>query len=354
MSENAQDKTEEASEKKTQDALNQGDAPVSRDATLTLSLAGALVALYLVADGGGASIGLVLQIMFENAGSFRLSNGAAAQQFIGEVGWRLMGRVVPIVAAASGVAILGGLLQGRPRLVGKRIRPDPSRLSIAKGAERLFGRTAWIEFLKSIVKTGFALAVVAMAFAANVDLVVLAPLRDVGATPIALWDMARSIVFWLCLAMAGVALLDLTLVRLRWRAKLRMTRQEVKDESKESEGDPLVKARLRAIASRRLRKRMIANVAKATVVVANPTHYAIAMRYVRDETPAPIVVAKGQELVALRIREEAAAHGVPIVENPTLARAMYDGVEIDRAIPVEFYRAIAEIVNFISTRGAAR
>jgi flagellar biosynthetic protein FlhB len=129
-----------------------------------------------------------------------------------------------------------------------------------------------------------------------------------------------------------------------------MTRQELKDEMKQAEGDPLVKARLRSLARDRARRRMMAVVPKATVVIANPTHYAVALKYDRAKGGAPVVVAKGVDLIALRIREIAARHSVPVIEDKPLARALYDAVEVDQWIPPEFYRAIAKILHFLYSR----
>jgi flagellar biosynthetic protein FlhB len=143
---------------------------------------------------------------------------------------------------------------------------------------------------------------------------------------------------------------DIVWTRFRWRSDLRMTRQEVKDELKQSEGDPAVKSRLRSLARDRARRRMIGAVPKATVVIANPTHYAIALKYDRAKGGAPLVVAKGADLIALRIREMATKHSIPIVEDKPLARALYDAVEVDQWIPPEFYRAVAKILHFLYSR----
>jgi flagellar biosynthetic protein FlhB len=129
-----------------------------------------------------------------------------------------------------------------------------------------------------------------------------------------------------------------------------MTRHEVKEELKQSEGDPMVKGRMRALARARARHRMIASVPRATVVIANPTHYAVALRYTRGEGGAPLVVAKGADLVALKIREIATRHQVPIIEDKPLARALYDAVEVDQWIPAEFYHAVAKVLHFIYSR----
>ncbi len=133
-----------------------------------------------------------------------------------------------------------------------------------------------------------------------------------------------------------------------------MSRQEVKDEHKQMQGDPMVKARLRSVALERSRKRMMSAVPTATLVIANPTHYAIALRYVRSEGGAPKVVAKGQDLIALKICEIAEEHDIPVIEDKALARSMYDRVEVDMMIPAEFYRVIAELIHFLGSRGAGQ
>jgi flagellar biosynthesis protein FlhB len=146
-----------------------------------------------------------------------------------------------------------------------------------------------------------------------------------------------------------VAVLDVTMVRFTWLRDLRMTKQEIKDEMKEGDGDPQIKLRMRFLARQRLRKRMMAAVPQATVVITNPTHYAVALRYAREEGGAPRVVAKGRDRVALRMRAIASDHGIPIVEDRPLARALHDSVPIDAFIPPEFYKAVAKII-FILTR----
>jgi len=152
-------------------------------------------------------------------------------------------------------------------------------------------------------------------------------------------------------AIAVMVVLDLLWSRFHWRRELRMTKQEVKDEHKQSDGDPIVKSRMRSLARDRARKRMISRVPQATVVIANPTHYAIALRYVRSENHAPIVVAKGLDLIALKIRSIAEKHEIPVVEDKLLARSLYDKVDVDQLIPPEFYRAVANVILYIMSRG---
>jgi flagellar biosynthetic protein FlhB len=153
------------------------------------------------------------------------------------------------------------------------------------------------------------------------------------------------------IALTILALSDFVWARFKWRRDLRMSRQEVKEEFRQAEGDPFVKARMRSLAMDRSRRRMMASVPKASFIVANPTHYAIALRYVREEGGAPLVLAKGKDLVALKIREVAEKNGVPVLERKELARAMFEIVEVDRMIPPEFYRPVAELIHFLNALG---
>ncbi len=156
------------------------------------------------------------------------------------------------------------------------------------------------------------------------------------------------------LAITAIAGFDLAWSRIHWKQELRMTRQEVKDELKQSEGDPLVKARLRSLGRDRARRRMINAVPTATLIVANPTHFSVALRYRPNEDAAPIVVAKGQDLIALKIREIATANSIPVFEDVQLARALYKQVNVDQMIAPEFYKAVAELIRVINARHAIR
>jgi flagellar biosynthesis protein FlhB len=154
-------------------------------------------------------------------------------------------------------------------------------------------------------------------------------------------------------SLAAIVAADVVWSRIKWRMDLRMSKQEIKDEHKQAEGDPLMRARRLSLARDRSRRRMLAAVPRATVVIANPTHYAVALRYVRGDHAAPVVVAKGLDHIALKIREIAESHEIPVVEDKALARSLYDAVTLDRPIPPEFYKAIAEIILFLMSQSAA-
>lgn len=170
------------------------------------------------------------------------------------------------------------------------------------------------------------------------------------AIPQLIGRLTLRVVFISALFSTVLAVADIFMTRHTWLGRLRMTKQELKEEMKQSEGDPMLKARLRAIARARIRRRMMQNVAKATLVVANPTHYSVALRYVRGEETAPKVMAKGQDAIALKIREIAEQHNIPIVEDRLLAKTLYDATEVDQLIPPEFYKAVAEIIIYLNAK----
>lgn len=245
-------------------------------------------------------------------------------------------------AALASVALQGGLV-----VAPDRIRPKLSHISPLAGLKRQFSSRALVEFAKGVAKLAVigAIAVLVLspevariAGAARLEMAVLPQLIDVLAVQLLIGTVA---------AMTAVAALDLLYQRLRHEREQRMTRQEVKDEFKQTEGDPVIKARLRQIRAERARRRMMAEVPDATVVITNPTHYAVALRYDRLVMTAPVVVAKGVDALARRIREVAAENGVPLVENPVLARGLHAAVELDQEIPAEYYRAVAEIVGYV-------
>jgi len=174
--------------------------------------------------------------------------------------------------------------------------------------------------------------------------------NDPGVLPQKVLDLCVKAIAAVLVATLTVAAADLAWSRILWRRDHRMSKQEVKDELRQAEGDRMLKARLRSLRLDRSRKRMLSAVPRATMVVVNPTHYAVAMRYVRAEGGAPMVIAKGADFIALKIRSIAEEHEIPVVEE--LARSLYGAVDVDRPIPAEFYRAVAEIVHLIQQRKA--
>jgi flagellar biosynthetic protein FlhB len=262
----------------------------------------------------------------------------------------MMALVVLLMAAG----IVASALQNLPQFVGERITPQASRISLAAGWKRLFGVQGWVEFAKSLAKLIFVVAVLIFILRHSVVSLLsgmITPPAEFAATT---RGIAIDILTAIVAVMAVISAADVVWSRFHWFQELRMSKQEVKDEMKQSEGDPIVKSRLRSLARDRARRRMMTAVPRATLVIANPTHYAIALRYVRSENAAPVVLAKGTDLVALKIREIAEANGVPVFEDVALARSMYKQVSVDSVIPPQFYQAVAELVRAVQQSKASK
>jgi flagellar biosynthetic protein FlhB len=345
-------RSEEPTEKKVRDAFERGFVPFSREAATLASLLGILVVMSFVMVGGAARLGGSLARLLDDPGGWSLATGADAIRLFQAIGLDAARLLIPVVAILAVAGIAASILQNAPRMVLDRVQPQLSRLSIGKGWRRVFGVQGQVEFAKALCKF------VAIAFLGFLLLrsaqhdVMRATFMDPAALPGLVLSLGSRLVAAVAVAAVVLVAADIVWSRLFWHRELKMTRQEVKDEMKQVDGDPIVKARLRSLARDRLRKRMIAAVPRATLVIANPTHFAVALRYVREEGGAPLVVAKGQDLIALKIREIAVEHGIPVIENKPLAQSLYRSVEVDRMIPPEFYKAVAEIVFYLFARQA--
>jgi flagellar biosynthetic protein FlhB len=260
--------------------------------------------------------------------------------------------LLPTVILLTAAGVLASVAQSPPRIVPDRILPDASRISVRNGFRRVFGARGWTEFLKSLVKLAAVIAVAMMMLIGQKAVLLTAMETDPGMLPERVLDLAVKTIAAVLVATVAVAAADLAWSRILWRRDHRMSKQELKEELRQAEGDRMIKARLRSLRLDRSRKRMLSAVPRATMVVVNPTHYAVAMRYVRAEGGAPIVVAKGADFIALKIRSIAEDHAIPVIEDKPLARSLYAAVDVDRPIPAEFYRAVAEIVHLIQQRKA--
>jgi flagellar biosynthetic protein FlhB len=339
-------KTEEATPRRLEEARRNGDVAKSSDVPGWASLAA--VTLVLISMGGALSANLAMQLapFVAHPDSFHLADGGAVQ-----VMRQALLAGAPFIAAVLGAAVLAGisgnLIQTGFLFTPSKLAPDISRLSPMKGFQRLFGIDGLVHFLKSGLKIGLVGAVAWFAIKPHLEdfqkLVSVDPLSML----VVAMDMLRAL-FFAVLALLGVgAGADWFWQRFRFAQRMRMSKEELKDDFKQTEGDPHIKARLRQMRMERAKRRMMQNVAKATVVVMNPTHYAVALRYETGETAAPVCVAKGLDFLALRIREVAEENGVAVIEDPPLARALYATVEIDEAIPHEHYQAVAKVIGFV-------
>lgn len=350
MADNAPDqesKTEEPTQKRLDDARKKGQVALSREVNhWFMFLAGAAGAMLL---GPWAA-----RDMTRSMTGFFGRPHAMAVGTVHELTGLMMAIVqtfgmlmLPLVLLFVAAAVAGSVMQSGFLFAPDQLAPKLERISLVSGFKRLLGLRAIGEFVKGLLKM-VAIAV-AIWFAIMPDLRGLD--RFILFEPAQLGSAIQSITVTMMLAtLAGAtlfALVDLVYQRVMHRRNLRMTREELKEEFKESEGDPIIKARLKKLRAERARRRMMSEVPKASVVITNPTHFAVALTYDQEAMAAPKLVAKGADLVALRIRELAKEHDVPIVENPPLARALHAHVELDHEIPAEHYRAVAEIISYV-------
>lgn len=341
-----EDKTHDPTDKKLEDARKKGDVPMApemRHATM-------FVAMLVVMGGMGAYtlqlMGGVFVRIWGGAEDFRM-DPAGAQGVVTGLMAAVGTAMLPIMGALFGLALLGGVLQGRPMISWSRVKPKWSKLNPASGAKRMFGKQSLMEFAKTLAKlclvVGIA-ATIAWPHASTIDHLVGADLNSVGA---AINDIIDAMLRPIAMMVGALALFDFVWQRRAFMKRMKMSLQEIKDEYKQSEGDPKIKGKIRQLQMKRSRSRMMANVPKASVVITNPTHYAIALQYDHGAMAAPVVVAKGVDALALKIREIAGEHKIPLVENRPLARALYASAEIDQPIPVEHYAAVAEVISYV-------
>lgn len=347
-------KTEDASPKKLEDARKKGDVAKSQDVGSTLALAGAAAVILLA--GGAFATQMAEDLLPFIAAPHTMVGGLEAGAGV-EIGARALWTAAPFMGAVMLAVIIGGaggnLAQSGLIFTAEKMKPKWSKLSPLQGFKRLFGADGLVQFIKTFIKL---LAVVVICWA------VLKPhtreLENMAAmSPAMILPFARD----LAVALMGGALVFLAFTagadylwqRMSFAKKMRMSKEEVKEEYKQSEGDPHVKARLKQIRGQRSRQRMMQNVPKATVIVTNPTHYSVALRYEAGDV-APVCVAKGVDALALRIREVAREHDVPIVENVPLARALYAVVDIDETIPKEHFEAAARVIGFVMQKRRRR
>lgn len=349
MSESADkdSKTEEPTEKKIRDAVEKGNLPHSRETAIVASFGAVLVFTLFFLGQSVTDLSLFLGRFLESPEEWPLESERDLETLLGIIAAEC-GRTVGLLFLFLIIAGIGAtLVQHSPQMVGERIRPQWSRVSPAAGWKRLFGTQGFVEFAKSVAKVGLAFVVVYLSLDGVVTQLLSGSISPADAFGHTMLGIATRVLIALTLTTGLIAAADFVWTRYHWKSELRMTKQEIKDEFKQSEGDPIVKGRIRSMQRDRARRRMIASVPKATLVIANPTHFSIALRYVREENDAPVVVAKGQDLLALKIREIAAQNGIPVFEEVALARSMYKQVSVDSVIPPQFYQAVAELVRIV-------
>ena len=338
-------KTEDPSQKKLEDAFKKGDVVKSQEVVTWFMLLGSAVVFASMGPVAAQGLMVALKDIMANADQVELG-GAGFAAFFNGLALTMLGTVMLPLVVLSACAIVANLIQHRPLISGEPIKPKFSKISPLAGFKRLFSTDSLVNFGKGLLK---------ITVVATVLFFVVWPERDrldtmMTADPLIILADFQEIgmkIFIATLAIVTViAMADYLYTRQKWWKRLMMTVQETRDEYKQMEGDPHVKGRIRQLRQERSRKRMMAAVPDATVVITNPTHFAVALKYDKAMR-APQCVAKGADSIALRIREVAREHDVPIVENPPLARALFASVDIDEAIPTEHFKAVAQVIGFV-------
>ena len=338
--------TEEPTAKRLEQARENGDVVKSPEVTTFILLGGGTLAIAMFGKYTAMGLARSLSLFLQQPDSMSV-DGAGLAAMMRLLLPQIALALAPFFAVMIVASLAGHVLQSRPGISFDKIAPDLSKISPMAGFKRLFGAEGWMNLVKGLAK----IAVVGVAIWTQ-----LWPERGGleailnQSTISVMHDMSRllfKVMMAALSALAVIAGLDYFWQRLRFMSRNRMSKQEIKEEYRQNEGDPTIKAKIRQLRHDRARKRMMAAVPKATVVIMNPTHFAVALKYESGKMAAPVCVAKGVDALALRIRAVAEEHDVPVIENPPLARALHAAIEIDEPVPPEHFKAVAQVIGYV-------
>jgi len=339
-------RTEEPTQRRLAEAHRKGDVVKSAELSTAILLGGGLLALAMFGTVSVQRFAAEFRIFLESPGDMVIDPGTVLA-LLQHATFGLFAVLAPALGLMMFAGLAGHVVQHRPVFSAARLKPEFSKLSPIKGFKRVFGLDGLMNFVKGIAK--IVLVAGACVWAIWPELYRIESALDLS--PSAVVALALALIFKAVLAalavIAVIAVLDYVYQNQRFMARHRMSRQDLRDEHKQTEGDPQIKARIRQIRLERSRKRMIASIPGATVVITNPTHYAVALKYESGKMGAPVCVAKGVDHLALTIRKVAEENDVPVVENPPLARALYATVEVDDEIPADHYKAVAQVIGYV-------
>jgi flagellar biosynthetic protein FlhB len=342
----ADNRTEKATPKRRKEAREKGQIARSPDLTSAAVVLGGIVAVIVTGPSMLDHFAAIVRVGLSQSGSTRLAGRGGVGDLFSWGVTSMIGIVAPVAVTALAAGLIANVVQNRPAITTAAISPQWNRLDPRSGFKRLFGVRALFEGGKTVVKTS---VVAVAAFVAiwprlqNLGELAGAP---PGAILSQLASSVMTLALYVCVAFLLIGIIDFTWQRYQHEKSLRMTKEEVRQESRQSDLAPEVRSAIRRRQFARARQRMIADVATADVVVTNPTHFAVALRY-DGSRPAPEMVAKGVDLVAAAIRKAAEDAEIPVLQNPPLARALYKEVEIGQMIPDSFFAAVAEVLAFV-------
>lgn len=339
------EKTEDPTQKRLDDAHKKGDVAKSQEVNAWFVMVAATLVIVMFSDSMMSSLAGSMKAFLHQPHEIPMDGEHL------RIVWReiatavVVALLLPLLVLVIG-AVSGNMVQHKLLFTTESLKPKMSRISVPAGFKRLFSGQSVANFLKGLIKlTVVAVVMFAIAWPERdrLDLLVTA---DIATLLPAVKVLSIKLLAGVIAIMTIIAAIDFAYQRYTWTQKQRMTMKELRDEHKQMEGDPAVKAKLRQVRIERGRKRMMADVPNASVVITNPTHYAVALQYDKG-MGAPVCVAKGIDAIALKIREIATEHDIPIVENPPLARSLHATVEIDQEIPPEHYKAVAQVIGYV-------
>ena len=342
-----QEKTEKATSKKKETARNKGQVAISREVSSAMVLLASLGFFYFGGSWMFWNLSEIITRVFQNLGTLQFNTINDASVFSLEVLSRLLAILIPLLLPLAIFGLAANILQVGFKFSTEAISPKFNKLNPISGMKRLVSLKAFVELAKSILKLLFIGTIAYILVKSDMEAFPLLIHQEVGQILIFIARVSLKISFFVCLALVVLAVLDFLYQRWQHEKDLKMTKQEVKDEQKQTHGDPKVKGRIRSMQLEMARRRMMEAVPEADVVITNPTHLAIAIKFSAEEMMAPVVLAKGAGHVAQRIKEIAAEHQVPLVEDKPLAQALFKMVELGDYIPAELYRAVAEVLAYV-------
>jgi flagellar biosynthetic protein FlhB len=345
MSDTGQDKTEKPTGKKLNDARQKGNVAQSREIPSVLILGGGTAVLFFTGSWMLQRLINLMRGIYQQAGNMVVDPANMHTLFLNVV-FHTMVVLMPLMLVIMAAGVLGNVGQIGFLFSSETLTPSLSKLNPISGLKKLFSLRSLVELAKSILKLIIISKIAYVIFNRYLDQIPSLMRMSVGQNLRFIGQVSFQMSFYICLVLLLMAVFDFAYTKWQHTEDLKMTKQEVKDENKQTEGDPKVKARIRSVQREMAMRRMMEAVPDATVVITNPTHLAIALKY-EEGMHAPSVVAKGAGFIAQNIKSLAAENNVPLVENKPLARAMYKSTEIGDFIPAELYRAVAEILAYV-------
>lgn len=339
-------KTEDPTQRKLDDAHKKGDVVKSQEVSNWAMIAASTLAVALFAGPVMSNLAGGLKGFLENAHDIPV-DAATLHVVLGDIAVDIVKALAAPLGILMVAAIVSNMVQHKPVLTFEKLKPKLDKISPIKGIQQKFSLKTIMEFLKNIGKVAVVGSAVAMVVWPERHILTQVMTIELPQLLQIIESIALRMLVAIIAVMTLIAIGDYAYQLWENRKNLKMSIQDIRDEHKDTEGDPMIKARIRQVRMERARTRMMAAVPDATVVVTNPTHFAVALKYDQEEMDAPVVVAKGADLVAKRIRDLASEHNIPLIENPPLARALFTTAEVDEPIPLEHYKAVAEIISYV-------